>query len=145
MGILWKVLDFAALERSSVSFFNGGKQETVVSRWVRARTRAAKVGKGLSKDEKAKKLALQHWLEAIDPCHRYGHNLHLYYDIWFKSESAQPFFYWLDVSDGKQKERRSYEVVVEDGKLMFKDSGSLNHLHIKKLTCLIKIELKVQN
>ncbi|KAL8533154.1 hypothetical protein ACS0TY_009415 [Phlomoides rotata] len=124
------------------------------------------VGKGLSKDEKAKKLALQHWLEAIDPCHRYGHNLHLYYDIWFKSESAQPFFYWLDVGDGKEvnvdkclrtslhrqcitylgpKERRSYEVVVEDGKLMFKDSGSLNHLHIKKLTCLIKIELKVQN
>ncbi|KAL8488115.1 hypothetical protein ACS0TY_023950 [Phlomoides rotata] len=142
----WKVLDFAALERSSVSFFNGDKQETAVSRWARARTRAAKVGKGLSKDEKAQKLALQHWLEAIDPRHRYGHNLHLYYDIWFKSESAQPFFYWLDVGDGKEvnvdkcprtslhrqcitylgpKERRSYEVVVEDGKLMFKDSGSL--------------------
>ncbi|KAL8484244.1 hypothetical protein ACS0TY_026800 [Phlomoides rotata] len=98
----WKVLDFAALERSSVFFFNGDKQETAVSRWARARTRAAKVGKGLSKDEKAKKLALQHWLETIDPCHRYGHNLHLYYDIWFKSESAQPFFYWLDVGDGKE-------------------------------------------
>lgn len=25
------------------------------------------VGKGLSKDEKAKKLALQHWLEAVSP------------------------------------------------------------------------------
>lgn len=30
----------------------------------------------------------------IDPRHRYGHNLHFYYDIWFKSESNQPFFYW---------------------------------------------------
>ncbi|KAH6779101.1 calmodulin-binding family protein [Perilla frutescens var. hirtella] len=142
----WKALDFAALKRSSVSFFNVEKPETAVSRWARARTRAAKVGKGLSKDEKAQKLALQHWLEAIDPRHRYGHNLHLYYDVWFKSESAQPFFYWLDVGDGKEvnlekcpranlqrqcitylgpKERESYEVVVEDGKLMYKGSGTL--------------------
>lgn len=36
-----------------------------MSRWARARTRAAKVGKGLSKDDKAQKLALQHWLEAV--------------------------------------------------------------------------------
>lgn len=61
----WKALDFAALDRSSVSFFNVEKHETAVSRWARARTRAAKVGKGLSKNEKAQKLALQHWLEAV--------------------------------------------------------------------------------
>ncbi|KAL7095988.1 hypothetical protein ACP275_10G057000 [Erythranthe tilingii] len=142
----WKALDFAALKRSSVSFFNVEKPETAVSRWARARTRAAKVGKGLSKDEKAQKLALQHWLEAIDPRHRYGHNLHLYYDIWFQSESAQPFFYWLDVGDGKEvniekcprtslqkqcikylgpKERESFEIVVENGKLVYKESGIL--------------------
>ncbi|CAN4094499.1 unnamed protein product [Withania somnifera] len=140
----WKALDFAALKRSSVSFFNVEKPETAVSRWARARTRAAKVGKGLSKDEKAQKLALQHWLEAIDPRHRYGHNLHFYYDIWFESESSQPFFYWLDVGDGKEinlekcprtnlqhqcikylgpKERESYEVVIEEGKLVYKQSG----------------------
>ena len=64
----WKALDFAALKRSSVSFFNVEKPETAVSRWARARTRAAKVGKGLSKDEKAQKLALQHWLEAVSSC-----------------------------------------------------------------------------
>lgn len=90
------------------------------------------LGKGLCKDEKAQKLALRHWLEAvssqlfkrkhlssqyqlnifdkeqlatklllfpsrvaqIDPRHRYGHNLHLYYEVWFASESTQPFFYW---------------------------------------------------
>ena len=61
----WKTLDSAALKLSSVSFFEEEKHETAVSKWARARTRAAKVGKGLSKDEKAQKLALQHWLEAV--------------------------------------------------------------------------------
>lgn len=61
----WKLLDFAELKRSSISFFDIEKHETAISRWSRARTRAAKVGKGLSKDEKAQKLALQHWLEAV--------------------------------------------------------------------------------
>ena len=134
----WKLLDFALLKRSSVSFFDIEKQETAMSKWSRARTRVAKVGKGLLKDDNAQKLALQHWLEAvsvhlgcfymsanlnslvlvstrsfcsqvltfeteiwlfydeqIDPRHRYGHNLHYYYDCWLHSESKQPFFYWL--------------------------------------------------
>ncbi|KAK1314403.1 hypothetical protein QJS10_CPA06g01581 [Acorus calamus] len=98
----WKLLDFAMLKRSSVLFFDIQKPETAFSRWSRAMTRAAKVGKGLSKDEKARKLALQHWLEAIDPRHRYGHNLHFYYDNWLHCESRQPFFYWLDVGEGKE-------------------------------------------
>lgn len=142
----WKALEFASLKRSSVSFFDVSKHETAASRWARARTRAAKVGKGLSKDEKAQKLALQHWLEAIDPRHRYGHNLHFYYDIWSDSKSTQPFFYWLDVGEGREvnvercprkdlqrqcisylgpKEREAYEVIVEDGKLVYKQSGVL--------------------
>ncbi|CAO2841528.1 unnamed protein product [Amaranthus hypochondriacus] len=142
----WKALDFASLKRSSVSFFKNDKQETAVAKWARAKTRVAKVGKGLSQNEKAQKLALRHWLEAIDPRHRYGHNLHLYYDIWFQSESSQPFFYWLDIGDGKEvnlekcprsklqqqcikylgpKEREAYEVIVEDGKLVYKESGDL--------------------
>lgn len=139
----WKALDFASLKHSS--YFNVEKPQTAISRWARARTRVAKVGKGLSKDEKAQKLALQHWLEAIDPRHRYGHNLHLYYDVWFNSESTQPFFYWLDVGDGRDvnlescarsklqqecieylgpKERIAYEVIVENGKLVYKQSGA---------------------
>ncbi|XWS12088.1 hypothetical protein CRYUN_Cryun37aG0060200 [Craigia yunnanensis] len=139
----WKALEFAALRRSSVSFFNTNKSETAISRWARARTRAAKVGKGLSKDVQGQQLALRHWLEAIDPRHRYGHNLHLYYDVWFASGSSQPFFYWLDVGDGKEinldkcprtilqrecikylglKEREAYEVILEKGKLIYKQS-----------------------
>ncbi|KAG5591250.1 hypothetical protein H5410_041764 [Solanum commersonii] len=143
---IWRnALDSAALKQSSISNFDVNKHEASESRWSRARTRAAKVGKGL-KDE-AQKLALQQWLEAIDPRCRYGHNLHFYYDIWFNSNSSQPFFYWLDVGDGKElnlesykradlqrrcfkylfgpKEREAHEVVVDDGNLVYKQSGML--------------------
>ncbi|GLT39439.1 hypothetical protein SLA2020_136280 [Shorea laevis] len=145
----WKLLDFAELKRSSISFFDIEKHETAISRWSRARTRAAKVGKGLSKNDKAQKLALQHWLEAIDPRHRYGHNLHFYYDEWLHSQSKEPFFYWLDIGEGKEvtlietcprselqqqcikylgpMERIAYEVVIDDGKFLFKQTGQLLH------------------
>ncbi|CAO2170384.1 unnamed protein product [Urochloa humidicola] len=140
----WKAYDSVYLNIKSISFFDGGKQETAASRWSRAGKRIAKVGKGLSKDEKAQKLALQHWLEAIDPRHRYGHNLHLYYDIWSASSSCEPFFYWLDIGAGRDQhhpkcprtklysqlimylgpnERAAYEVIVESGRLMYKQSG----------------------
>ncbi|XP_059628785.1 IQ domain-containing protein IQM2 [Cornus florida] len=143
----WKLLDFAELKRSSISFFEIEKHETAISRWSRARTRAAKVGKGLSKNGKAQKLALQHWLEAIDPRHRYGHNLQFYYVNWLHCQSKEPFFYWLDIGEGKEvnlldkcprlklqqqcikylgpMERKTYEVVVEDGKLLYKQTGEL--------------------
>ncbi|KAL1540938.1 IQ domain-containing protein IQM2-like [Salvia divinorum] len=143
----WKVLDFAELKRSSISFFDIEKHETAISRWSRARTRAAKVGKGLSQNSKAQKLALQHWLEAIDPRHRYGHNLHFYYTKWLNSQSKEPFFYWLDIGEGKEvnftekcprsklqqqcikylgpREREDYEVAVEDGRLLYNKTGEL--------------------
>ncbi|GAA0142984.1 hypothetical protein LIER_03765 [Lithospermum erythrorhizon] len=143
----WKLLDFAELKHSSISFYDLEKNESPISRWSRARTRAAKVGKGLSKNGKAQKLAIQHWLEAIDPRHRYGHNLHFYYVKWLNSQSNQPFFYWLDIGEGKEinledkcprsrlqqqcikylgpMERKAYEVAVEDGKLFYRDSGEL--------------------
>ncbi|KAE8673633.1 protochlorophyllide-dependent translocon component 52 [Hibiscus syriacus] len=142
----WKLLDFAELKRSSVSFFDTDKHETAISRWSRARTRAAKVGKGLLKNDKAIKLALQHWLEAIDPRHRYGHNLHFYYNQWLHSQCQEPFFYWLDIGEGREvniekcprsklqqqcikylgpMERKPYEIVVEDGKFIYKQTGKL--------------------
>ncbi|KAK4855537.1 hypothetical protein QYF36_008353 [Acer negundo] len=144
----WKLLDFAELKRSSISYFDIEKHETAISRWSRARTRAAKVGKGLSKNDKAQKLALQHWLEAIDPRHRYGHNLHFYYEKWLHCQSREPFFYWLDIGEGKEvnfekcprlklqqqcikylgpMERKAYEVIVEDGKFFYKQTGKLLH------------------
>ncbi|KAE9590108.1 hypothetical protein Lalb_Chr21g0316141 [Lupinus albus] len=140
----WKALDFAELKRSSISFFDIEKPETAISRWFRARKRAAKVGKGLSKDRKARKLALRHWLEAIDPRHRYGHNLQFYYVKWLHCDSNQPFFYWLDIGEGREVssercprsqlqqqcikylgpiERKAYEVVIENERLFYKHTG----------------------
>ncbi|TVU00272.1 hypothetical protein EJB05_54314, partial [Eragrostis curvula] len=142
----WKLYDSASLDRKSISFFTEARQESAASRWVRAGKRIAKVGKGLAKDDKAQQLALRHWLEAIDPRHRYGHNLHLYYDIWFNSSSTEPFFYWLDIGSGREihhpkcpraklnaqlimylgmNERAAYEVVVEDGRLVYMQTGLL--------------------
>ncbi|XP_047983378.1 IQ domain-containing protein IQM2-like isoform X2 [Salvia hispanica] len=145
----WKLLDFAELKHSSISFFDNDRHETAISRWSRARTRAAKVGKGLSRNGKAQKLALQHWLEAIDPRHRYGHNLHFYYVKWLNSQSKEPFFYWLDIGEGKDinivekcprsklqqqcikylgpMERKAYEVVIEGGRLLYKQTGEPLH------------------
>ncbi|XP_038678653.1 IQ domain-containing protein IQM2-like [Tripterygium wilfordii] len=144
----WELLDFAELKRSSVSFFDIEKHESAISRWSRARTRAAKVGKGLSKNDKAQKMALQHWLEAIDPRHRYGHNLHFYYDKWLHCQSREPFFYWLDIGEGKEvnldkcprsklqqqcikylgpMERKAYEVIIKDGKFLYKQTGEFLH------------------
>jgi hypothetical protein len=139
----WQAIDFARLNHSTVSFFNYTK-ETASSRWNRITLNASKVGKGLSKDSKAQKLAFQHWIEAIDPRHRYGHSLHLYYEEWCKADAGQPFFFWLDIGDGKEvdlgkcprstlrqqcirylgpQEREHYEYIVEEGKIVHKQSG----------------------
>ncbi|KAK3043548.1 hypothetical protein RJ639_002127 [Escallonia herrerae] len=140
----WQAIDFARLNHSTISFFN--LPETAASRWSRVSLNASKVGKGLSKDDKAQKLAFQHWIEAIDAQHRYGHSLHFYYEEWCKTNAGQPFFYWLDVGDGKDvdlkecprsklrkqcikylgpQEREQYEYVVLDGKIMHKQTGNL--------------------
>ncbi|XP_044506746.1 IQ domain-containing protein IQM3 [Mangifera indica] len=140
----WQAIDYARLNHSTVSFFN--LPESAASRWNRVVLNASKVGKGLSKDSKAQKLAFQHWIEAIDPRHRYGHSLHFYYEEWCKADSGQPFFYWLDVGDGKDldlkecqrsklrqqcirylgpKEREHYEYDVVQGKIIHKQTGDL--------------------
>ncbi|KAL3642670.1 IQ domain-containing protein iqm3 [Castilleja foliolosa] len=140
----WQALDFARLNHSTISFFNFSKPETAASRWNRVKLNASKVGKGLSKDAKAQKLAFQHWIEAIDPRHRYGHSLHIYYEEWCKASAGQPFFYWLDLGDGKEvdlkecpraklrlqcikylgpKERQHYEYNVVDGKILHTLTG----------------------
>ncbi|XP_051113901.1 IQ domain-containing protein IQM3-like [Andrographis paniculata] len=140
----WQALDFARLNHNTISFFDFLKPETAASRWNRVGLNAAKVGKGLSKDAKAQKLAFQHWIEAIDPRHRYGHNLHIYYDEWRKTDSGQPFFYWLDLGEGKEvdlricprlklqrqcikylgpQEREHYEYAIVDGKILNKQTG----------------------
>uniref|UniRef100_A0A7C9CJJ9 IQ domain-containing protein IQM3-like n=1 Tax=Opuntia streptacantha TaxID=393608 RepID=A0A7C9CJJ9_OPUST len=142
----WQLLNYARLNHSTISFFN--LPETAASRWNRVCLNASKVGKGLSQDSKAQKLAFEHWIEAIDPRHRYGHSLHKYYEEWCQASSGQPFFYWLDVGDGKDlelpecprsklrqqcikylgpQEREHYEYIVVEGKIIHKLSGDLLH------------------
>ncbi|KAI9156944.1 hypothetical protein LWI28_014463 [Acer negundo] len=142
----WQALDYARLNRRTISFFNFSKPETAASRWTRISLNASKVGKGLCEDANAQKLAFQHWIEAIDPRHRYGHNLNLYYEEWCKEDTGQPFFYWLDIGDGKEvdlkncprfrlqqecikylgpQEREQYQYIIVDGKMVHKQTGNL--------------------
>jgi len=139
----WQALNFARLSHSTISFFDEPWPKTATSHWNRVSLKASKVGQGLSRDSKALKLAFQHWIEAIDPRHRYGHNLHFYYEHWCQSQAGQPFFYWLDVGDGKDvghpqcprtllnkqcikylgpKERELYEYIIKEGKVIHKQS-----------------------
>ncbi|XP_068661232.1 IQ domain-containing protein IQM3-like [Aristolochia californica] len=142
----WQLIDYARLNHSTISFFDYLKPETAASRWNRVVVNASKVGKGLSKDEKAMKLAFQHWIEAIDPRHRYGHNLHIYYEEWYKADPGEPFFYWLDIGNGRDvdlpacprpelrqqfvkylgpQEREQYEYILMEGKVVHKQTGEL--------------------
>ncbi|KAI3992347.1 hypothetical protein MKX01_030068 [Papaver californicum] len=138
----WQAIDYARLNHSTISFFN--VPETPISRWNRVALNASKVGKGATKDAKARKLAFQHWIEAIDPRHRYGHSLHLYYEEWCNGDAGQPFFYWLDIGDGRDvdlkecprsklrqqcikylgpQEREHYEYTINEGTIHHKLSG----------------------
>lgn len=150
----WSVaLEYAKLRRTTISFFDSTKPESPTSRWSRIISHASKVGKGLSKDDKAQQLIFQHWIEAIDPKHRYGKNLQVYYNEWCKTDESQPFFYWLDIGAGKDldlekcprsklkdhcvkylcpKGRERYEYIIVDGKIINKLSGDLLHTNISE-------------
>mmetsp|Transcript_11919 Transcript_11919/g.22760 ORF Transcript_11919/g.22760 Transcript_11919/m.22760 type:complete len:623 (+) Transcript_11919:237-2105(+) len=86
------------------------------------------------------------WIEATDPKHRYGGNLVPYFMAWLKSTTDRSFFEWLDYGDGAQldldtmprheleqacvkycgfMERKRLEVVVQDGLLVYKESGQV--------------------
>ncbi|KAG9146586.1 hypothetical protein Leryth_014600 [Lithospermum erythrorhizon] len=140
----WSALEYAQLNQSTISFFNVSTPESAAERWGRISRNASKVGKGSCKDEKARKLAFDHWIEAIDPRHRYGHNLHIYYDEWGNRDTEQPFFYWLDAGDGKEidleecprlrlrqecikylgpQEREVYEYEIVEGRVVHKLTG----------------------
>ncbi|KAF3626209.1 putative ubiquitin-conjugating enzyme E2 7-like [Capsicum annuum] len=142
----WQAIDYARLNHSTISFFNYLKPETAFSRWNRIGLNASKVGKGLSKDAEAQILAFQHWIEAIDPRHRYGHNLHIYYEEWCKTDAGQPFFFWLDLGDGRKvdlkecpraklqkqcikylgpQERQHYEYIIAEGQILHKLNRNL--------------------
>ncbi|KVI08319.1 hypothetical protein Ccrd_013312, partial [Cynara cardunculus var. scolymus] len=177
----WKLLDFAELKRSSISFFNLDKQETAFSRWSRARTRAAKVyshvntianefpskckkinelGKAYPKTAKHKNLlcntGLRRLIQDIDmgtiftsimengcslkaknpfstvpESNLFDSNTQVGYRRRernkscrkmpkIKTSAAMHQIPWPSMS---LIERKAYEVVMEDGKLLFKQTG----------------------
>ncbi|KAG0620830.1 hypothetical protein M758_4G247800 [Ceratodon purpureus] len=143
----WNIVDSAVLQEHTQQYYAHSKSWKAIDHWKRLKRKASKVGKGLEKSkDKPLKLALQHWLEAIDARHRYGHNLRPYYLHWLQLETHEPFFYWLDVGDGRQielekcsraklqeqqinylspEQRKHFEVSIYKGKLFFKESGEL--------------------
>ncbi|KAI9380104.1 hypothetical protein POPTR_016G034100v4 [Populus trichocarpa] len=142
----WQAIYHADLNENTVSFFKNSKSESAASRWKRVGSHASKVGKGLSKNAESEKLYFEHWIEAIDPRHRYGAFLYMYFKKWSETNSSQPFFYWLDVGDGKEveveecprsklqengikylgpKEREQYECIIIEGKFFHKQSRNL--------------------
>ncbi|KAB1221293.1 hypothetical protein CJ030_MR2G005662 [Morella rubra] len=143
---LWgHAIDFARLHISTTFFFQCVNERSSSTRWTRIGFNASMVGRGLSENDEAQILAFQHWIEAIDPRHRYGHCLRLYFNHWCRSNIAgQPFFYWLDLGAGKEidlpecsrsmlqgqcvkylgpLERNRYEHIVSGGKVIHKESG----------------------
>jgi hypothetical protein len=100
----WNVVDSAVLQQQTLQYYAHSKSWKANDNWKRLKRKASKLGKGLAKDNKALKLALQHWLEAVDARHRYGHNLRPYYLHWHELETQEPFFYWLDLGSGRQVE-----------------------------------------
>uniref|UniRef100_A0A0D9VPY3 Uncharacterized protein n=1 Tax=Leersia perrieri TaxID=77586 RepID=A0A0D9VPY3_9ORYZ len=64
----WKLLDFALLKRSSVSFFEVEKPESALSRWSRARTKAAKLSPSEGEEGEWLRLRSSHiQLELTEP------------------------------------------------------------------------------
>ncbi|KAG6747374.1 hypothetical protein POTOM_049778 [Populus tomentosa] len=116
------------LKRSGESLFTTGKPTSVELRmdttsstqnWISELTKTWTTWKG----------ALPRWLEVIDPRHRVGRNLNFYFQKWMTSSGGQPFFYWLDVGDGKtvnhpecsreklRQERNTYLELVSKSKV----------------------------
>lgn len=53
------------------------------------------------REQNAKEMGLEYWLEMVDQKHRYGSHLRSYHAVWKASASHDNFFYWLDEGDGK--------------------------------------------
>ncbi|MCL7022651.1 hypothetical protein MKW94_002644, partial [Papaver nudicaule] len=129
----WQAIECVRLNHSTISFFS--IPETNISRWNRVAHNASKVGKGAAKDAKARKLAFQHWIEAIDARHRYGHNLRLYHEEWCNADADGKDINLKDCprSELRQqriqylgpREREQYEYIIEDGIIRHKLSGEL--------------------
>lgn len=68
------------------------------------------------REQNAKDMGLEYWLEMVDVKHRYGSHLRSYHAIWKSADTHDNFFYWLDEGDGRNIDspRCSREVLDRD-------------------------------
>nr|TKS07128.1 hypothetical protein D5086_0000114600 [Populus alba] len=103
--LLWQTTLSHTPNTGKVADVNIESEKHIVSllKWAETRVEKHWISE-LPKGWKTWKGALQRWLEVIDPRHRVGRNLSFYFQKWMTVGSGQPFFYWLDVGDGKTEE-----------------------------------------
>ena len=104
------------------------------------------------RENNAKMMGLEYFLEMVDEKHRYGSHLRAYHAKWKESETHENFFYWLDYGDGRsvevpacsretlerdqvrylsREERQSYLVKInKQGRLYWAKNGELVHTSI---------------
>ncbi|CAL5423584.1 unnamed protein product [Camellia sinensis] len=142
----WKLLDFAELKHSSISFFEIEKPQTAISRWSRARTRAAKLGRVYQKTKE-----LENLLYSIGS-RQLIHDIAMvtiFSSIMSSGSTARvhnPSFIGSTLEMVKKSilrnapdqsfnnnasnilvrtERKAYEIAVEDGKFFYKETQKL--------------------
>lgn len=52
------------------------------------------------REQNARDMGLEYWLEMVDQKHRYGSHLRSYHAIWKVADTHDNFFYWLDQGAG---------------------------------------------
>lgn len=116
-----------------------------------------------------KMMDLPYFLEMVDIKHRYGSNLRAYHEQWMKSDTNQPYFWWLDYGDGREvevpnvsrkrlereqvrylsrEERMNYLISIDDeGRLVWAKSGERVHTSTEfrdSLDGIVPIDSKVK-
>ncbi|KAL9082115.1 MAG: hypothetical protein Q9159_006706 [Coniocarpon cinnabarinum] len=56
------------------------------------------------REEYARTMGLEYFLEMVDEKHRYGSHLRAYHAVWQQADTNENFFYWLDYGDGTEVE-----------------------------------------
>lgn len=112
-----------------------------------ARMKEHKRMKKHEREQYARVMGLEYFLEMVDQKHRYGSNLRRYHQEWKRSDTHDNFFYWLDHGEGKhldledrprkrldteqvrylsREERQRYLVTIDEkGRICWAKDGTL--------------------
>jgi hypothetical protein len=99
----WKLATEVALRAGSDDTSDTSGDENMTPEELEAH-RHRKLKAKHEREQTAKMMDLQYFLEMVDTKHRYGSNLRAYHNEWKKLDTHENFFYWLDEGDGKNIE-----------------------------------------